>query len=220
MNNALCITTDSQSRVQVVWCDYRDQNWEVYYKRSLDGGASWESDARLTFDSYDSTNPSIATDDQNRVHVAWEDTRDGNREIYYKRGLQAIDWTIMVYCCADNDLDLAGVEDLNELEWAGSTDDVNMIYLLDRFGEDDTRLYYVDHDSNGQSDGCDMNIISTDITSDASSWIATEEDMGNPETLRDFCLWTMDWYPLDTLFSFNLGPWQRYIFKQQHWRDI
>ena len=46
----------------------------------------------------------------------------------------AAEWTIMVYCAADNNLDLAGVEDLNELEYSGSTDSVNFIFLLDRYG--------------------------------------------------------------------------------------
>ena len=191
------ITTDSQNRVHVVWFDNCDSKWEIYYKRSLDGGSSWEPDTRLTFDGAWSAYPSIATDSQNMVHVVWEDERDGNYEIYYKRGNQAAKWTVMVYCAADNNLDLNGVEDLNELEYAGSNDDVNMIYLLDRYGMNDTKLYYVENDPNANPDGSDMNIISQDISQEASSWLAQEEDMGNPQTLQDFCLWTMQNYPAE-----------------------
>ncbi len=104
------------------------------------------------------------------------------------------EWTIMVYCDADNNLDLAGVEDLNELEYSGSTDSVNMIFLLDRYGWNDTKLYYVLHDPAGNPGGTDMNIISQDISSDAP-WLASEEDMGNPQTLQDFVVWTIQNYP-------------------------
>jgi len=84
----------------------------------------------------------------------------------------AAKWTIMVYCDADNNLDAAGVEDLNELEYSGSTDEVNMLFLLDRYGTNDTKLYYVLHDSTGTPSGSDMNIISQDISASAP-WLAS-----------------------------------------------
>lgn len=70
--------------VHVVWCEGRDGNTEVYYKRSTDGGATWSSDTRLTNDAASSQYPSIATA-ASAVHLAWVDSRDGNTEIYYKR---------------------------------------------------------------------------------------------------------------------------------------
>jgi len=106
------------------------------------------------------------------------------------------EWTIMVYCDADNNLDQEGVEDLNELEYSGSTDQVNMIFLLDRYGWDDTRLYYVLNDPSGTPNGSDMNIVSEDISASAP-WLASEEDMGNPQTLQDFVVWTIQNYPAD-----------------------
>ena len=36
--------------VHVVWTDERDGNWEVYYKRSTDGGLHWDPDYRITDD--------------------------------------------------------------------------------------------------------------------------------------------------------------------------
>ncbi len=36
------------SVVHVVWSDERDGNYEIYYKRSTDGGVSWGADTRLT----------------------------------------------------------------------------------------------------------------------------------------------------------------------------
>ena len=77
------IATDGDG-IHVVWCDHRDDNWEIYYKRSSDGGNTWTGDIRLTNDSAYSLIPAIATD-SNGIHVVWDDNRDGNREIYYKR---------------------------------------------------------------------------------------------------------------------------------------
>ena len=74
----------SSSIVNVVWRDERDGNTEVYYKRSTDGGASWEADTRLTNNSANSYTPSVSVS-SSIVHVVWWDDRNGNDEIYYKR---------------------------------------------------------------------------------------------------------------------------------------
>jgi hypothetical protein len=73
----------SGSVVHVVWTDYRDGNREIYYKRSIDGGASWGADTRLTINTAWSEFPSVAVSGSS-VHVVWSDSRDGNDEIYYK----------------------------------------------------------------------------------------------------------------------------------------
>jgi hypothetical protein len=80
------------SIVHVVWRDYRDGNSEIYYKRSVDNGVTWKQDQRLTNDPFYSRHPSIAVSDS-IVHVAWQDTRDGNYEIYYKRSVNnGVSW--------------------------------------------------------------------------------------------------------------------------------
>jgi len=71
--------------VFVVWYDNRDGNWEIYFKRSKDAGSSWGSDIRLTFDDSLSWFPALAVDGWHRIHVVWEDFRDGRLGIYYKR---------------------------------------------------------------------------------------------------------------------------------------
>ena len=73
----------SGSNVHLVWMDQRDGNYEIYYKRSTDGGITWDVDTRLTNDPATSTWTSVAVSDSN-VHVVWHDIRDGNFEIYYK----------------------------------------------------------------------------------------------------------------------------------------
>ena len=84
-NNAWCVAS-SGSVVHVVWHDYRDGNSEIYYKRSIDGGVSWIADMQLTNDPASSWNPSV-TVSGSVVHVVWQDDRNGNTEIYYKRSI-------------------------------------------------------------------------------------------------------------------------------------
>jgi hypothetical protein len=74
----------SGSTAHVVWYDNRDLNYEIYYKRSTDGGISWGADTRLTNNSGQSWYPSVSVSGS-VVHVTWYDGRDGNDEIYYKR---------------------------------------------------------------------------------------------------------------------------------------
>jgi len=84
--NAWCVAATGDT-VHVVWYDYRDGGspyGEIYYKRSTDGGATWGADTRLTIDDSTSHFPSVATSGA-YVHLVWEETRDGNSEIYHKR---------------------------------------------------------------------------------------------------------------------------------------
>ena len=83
-NNSRLIVTSGDT-LHVVWYDMRDGNYEIYYKRSTDGGINWEADTRLTNNAALSSDPCIAVSG-NIVHVTWMDDRNtGNREIYYKR---------------------------------------------------------------------------------------------------------------------------------------
>ncbi len=86
-NNSWCVASTG-SVIHVVWYDTRDllmnSNNEIYYKRSTDGGLSWGADIRLTNNTSQSHSPSIAVSGST-VHLVWNDTRDGDDEIYYKR---------------------------------------------------------------------------------------------------------------------------------------
>lgn len=74
----------SGSNVYVVWEDERDRNYQIYYKLSTDGGASWGEETPLTKTYAQSENPCVSASGSD-VHVVWQDNRDGNYEMYYKR---------------------------------------------------------------------------------------------------------------------------------------
>jgi len=73
----------SGSIVIITWQDNRDGNYEIYSKRSPDGGSNWEADQRISSNSSFSEYPAVTISGL-KVNIAWEDNRDGNREIYNK----------------------------------------------------------------------------------------------------------------------------------------
>lgn len=92
-NNAWNVAS-SGNIVHTVWWDNRLDpiNYEIYYKRSTDAGVSWGTDVRLTNSAGESHYPSVSVSGS-VVHVAWQDSRDGNFEIYYKRSTDGgISW--------------------------------------------------------------------------------------------------------------------------------
>ncbi|MBZ0202300.1 MAG: T9SS type A sorting domain-containing protein [Ignavibacteria bacterium] len=83
----------SGSNVHVTWYDLRDGNNEIYYKRSTDGGITWGADNRLTYNTSLSYDP-CSTVSGSIIHVVWTDTRDNNKEIYYKRSTDnGVSWS-------------------------------------------------------------------------------------------------------------------------------
>jgi len=115
-------------------------------------------------------------------------------------GAEPAEWTFMVYLDADNNLEGPGIEDLNEMEEAGSTDDVNIVALFDRHVDYDTtnddwtnaRLYYVTPDN-------DTDIINSQLIEDYE-----ELNMGDPRTLSDFVLDAMERWPAE---HYALSVW-------------
>jgi len=79
------IAVDPSGHLHVVWQDLTPGNYEIYYTRSADGGATWTDSRRLSWTSGTSYNPSLAVDPSGNLYVAWMDTAPGNWEVYFKK---------------------------------------------------------------------------------------------------------------------------------------
>jgi clostripain len=112
------------------------------------------------------------------------------------------EWTVMVYLDADNNLESAGIDDINEMEIVGSTTEVNIVVQVDRipysvlasnnegYADDisnsnwtTTRRYYITQDF-------DPVQINSQLKSDLG-----ELNMGDSQTLIDFTNWATINYP-------------------------
>ena len=87
------IAADTGSGIHLVWADHSPGNYEIFYKRSTDSGASWSGLTRMTWNSGGSSSPSVAADSGNGIHMVWGDSTPGNEEIFYKRSTNSgVSW--------------------------------------------------------------------------------------------------------------------------------
>lgn len=137
----------SGNYVHIVWYDECNGDWEVYYIRSTDYGATWEEKVRLT-NQYDiSAYCSVAASGP-LVHVVWHDWRDGNKEVYYKRSADnGITWG------EDTRLTFADL-DSRFAEIAASGQYVQIAWQDNRDGDYD--LYTINSTDGGQSWGTEQ----------------------------------------------------------------
>lgn len=81
-NNAWCIATRN-NQVDVVWVGSLTATDAVLYKKSPDGGISWEEEILLSEMFTFSSSPTIAVDG-NKIHTVWsQKVNDYNTEIFY-----------------------------------------------------------------------------------------------------------------------------------------
>ncbi|MBI4722084.1 MAG: T9SS type A sorting domain-containing protein [Candidatus Stahlbacteria bacterium] len=84
-SNGWAIGADSFNCVHVVWSDNRTGKFEIFYKRSLDRGVTWELDTQLTNTGISAIAPSIAVSSSGSLHLVWSDYRSGVSQLYYIR---------------------------------------------------------------------------------------------------------------------------------------
>jgi len=70
--------------VYVTWADDTSGNYEIYFRRSGDNGATWNPVKRLTHNGGSSEYPAVAVSGAN-VYILWSDDTPGNNEIYFRR---------------------------------------------------------------------------------------------------------------------------------------
>ena len=86
MSEYSAIAIGSDNIIHVIWDDDTPGNFEIYHKKSTDGGATWSAAQRLTWTAGSSLVAALAMDSSNSAHIVWEDNTYGNSEIFYKTG--------------------------------------------------------------------------------------------------------------------------------------
>jgi hypothetical protein len=80
-NPALC---DTGNGLGLVWDDYRDTNYEIYFARLTASGAKLGADVRLTSNTANSYDPCIVWTGA-EYGVFWDDNRSGNYDLWFQR---------------------------------------------------------------------------------------------------------------------------------------
>ena len=94
------------------------------------------------------------------------------------------EWGFYVYMAGDNTLYEELTDDLNEMKMVGSNNDLNIVALTDKIGNNDSHLYHVMKHS----------LVERNLSEVNSTW-ENELDMGDGDTLRDFLIWASDAFP-------------------------
>ena len=78
------VSVDFSGDLHLAWSGNTPGNYEVYYRKSTDGGASWAPSQRLTWTSGSSDDPALAVFSSGNPLVVWDDDTPGVKEIYYR----------------------------------------------------------------------------------------------------------------------------------------
>jgi len=70
---------NSSNTIHVVWDDNMSGNVEIYFKYSSNGGTTWSTTSRITWNQ-GSADPSTSIDKDGNLQLVWT----GNSEIYHK----------------------------------------------------------------------------------------------------------------------------------------
>ena len=128
----------------------------------------------------------FATKNSRTSYLVTTSTEETPPQVVPSTPLPEREWTFMVYMAADNNLDPAAFDDINEMEMVGSTDKVNIVVFLDRWDKEakpGTWIYYIMHDEN-------PNEIVSPIYANLD-----EMNSGDPSTLRFFVNYVATYFP-------------------------
>lgn len=111
-------------------------------------------------------------------------------------------WTVLVYMAGDNNLEREAIDDINEMEIAGSSPDVKIVVQVDRIGAqslvENGYAETTDDKSNGDWMGTRRYLIAKDSKNGTivSTLLADmgEQNMADPNTLIQFVTWGLNNY--------------------------
>jgi hypothetical protein len=155
----------------VAWQDNRDGNEEIYFALLDANGSSITGDIRITNDSANSSTPSLVWTG-NQYGIAWQDSRDGNSEIYFVR-LDSDGNRI------GSDLritDDPGTSTSPSLVWHADAFQYGLVWQDDRSGDDEIWLALIS--VTGAKVGPDVRVTNHAGTSAAPSLVPTDSGFG------------------------------------------
>ena len=64
-------SSTNDDTLHAVWQDFEDGEWGIFYARSIDAGQAWSTPLRLSQAGRNATDPTIVTNGEDLVYVAW-----------------------------------------------------------------------------------------------------------------------------------------------------
>lgn len=126
----------------------------------------WEDDIRITSDSSFSGFPKLALDSQGNIHSTWQENRDGNAEIYYKK-LNNTGSSLTSDIRLTSDQFISFYPSISK----DQSGNIHIVWLDDRDGN--SEIYYTKLDNNGNT-VVDDTRLTTDSSDSALPAIAAD----------------------------------------------
>ena len=84
------IAVDSAGNINVVWEDDTQNNLEIFFARSTNGGATFSAPKNISNNTGMSEIPEIAVDRAGHINVVWQDNTFGNLDVFFARSNDGI----------------------------------------------------------------------------------------------------------------------------------
>jgi len=81
------ISMDAAGNFVIVWYDFRNGNWDIYFQRYNDAGTALGVNTKVNDDTQGASNeyPKISMDAAGNFVIVWDDNRNNNLDIYFQR---------------------------------------------------------------------------------------------------------------------------------------
>lgn len=81
------IAVDDTGNIYIAWEDYRNDDMDIYFANSTDGGNTFSANKKVNDDIFNAFqySPQIGADGDGLVYIVWEDSRNGRNDIYFTR---------------------------------------------------------------------------------------------------------------------------------------
>lgn len=89
------LAANSKGNLFAVWPDHRTGDLDIMASRSDDGGTTWSRNIRVNDDPGTrwQSNPAVAVDGKDQVHLTWVDNRTGNYNVFYSTSGDGRRWS-------------------------------------------------------------------------------------------------------------------------------
>ncbi len=144
------ISVDSTGAASIVWEDYRDGNWEIYFRRLDAAGMALTSEVRVTNTGDSSRNADVDTDESGYSRMVWQEGQNIVFCVLDSQGNKTVANTTLSSGSCSNPAITVNPEGISRIVWEKC---VITLY----------RVYFCQVDATGNKIGADIVLANLDI---------------------------------------------------------
>jgi uncharacterized repeat protein (TIGR02543 family) len=167
---------DSNGNIWVAWHAGATGNKDIYINKLTAGSRDFGDSIQLTDSTADQRNPAIAIGSDDKLYVAWQDSRNGNWDIYVSTSTDGVNWSAKTRVTDSND---------NQINPAIDTDSSipNNVYIAWEDSRNSNQDIYI-----GVSNNSFVTTTVSQITSDLSGQVEPVIAVDSDNTV--YVVWT------------------------------